>query len=74
MLDILIERCQAVVEAAGGQFKAVWELEETRLVLFNSPTTNSTLALPVEDVLEDGHGEANVRAAIRESDAKFDQK
>ena len=72
MLDILVSRIKAAVEAGGGRFVTVWEILDQRLVLFDSPQTGTTLALPVADVLEDGYGADNVRDAIKESDAKFD--
>jgi hypothetical protein len=50
------------VTAGGGKFQSVWE----GLVLFDSPATGSTLALPVSKVTPDA-----VREHIAASNAKF---
>jgi hypothetical protein len=71
MIDIVLGKIKAAVEAGGGDYVAIWEMGRMRLVLFNSPQTRSTLALTVAEVLEDGYGAENVRECIRESDAKF---
>lgn len=70
MLDLIKERVQSTVEAAGATFVAVWELPDARLALFNSRATGSTLALPVADVLAPNGLDA-VRRCLAESDAKF---
>jgi hypothetical protein len=69
MVDIMKEMVMARVEKGGGQFVSVWEVNEMRLILFNSPQTGSTLALTVDQVMDGGEGA--VRECIAESDAKF---
>lgn len=57
---------QEIVTDGGGRYVGVQHLGEEVLVLFNSPTTHSTIALPVL-----GLNVEKVRESIRESDAKF---
>jgi len=57
------------VEKGGGIWRGIQETNENNWVLFNSPTTGSTLALKDYDCFAD-----NVRQRIADSDAKFKQE
>ena len=65
-------RLQAIVEAGGGQWVGLQDtfvVGAEPLILFNSPTSKSTLALPVSLCTV-----ANVRGKIHGSDADFRER
>jgi hypothetical protein len=66
MLEIQLDKMKQIVRQAGGIFVGIQELGPTRLVLFNSPQTNSTLALQAKVV-----SVATVQNCIAKSNAKF---
>jgi hypothetical protein len=65
MIDILREKVQGIVRAAGADYLG----EQGRLVLFRSRETGAALAMSIDKVLDGGP--VAVRAHIQESDARY---
>jgi len=70
------DRLKRAVIAGGGEFVGLQEgiPPSPAILLFNSPTTGSTLAIPITDLLltfSDSDFSTAVRTKIAESDAMF---